>query len=320
MKTLFALGVLLSFGPHIRSEPTTTTNPPFVHPPGEYIAVDGAKLWVEAVGAGEPILLIAGGPGCSHGYLHPSFDALSATHRVIYFDAFGRGKSDRAKDPSAYTLDRDVSEIVGLIRELKLGPLVVLGHSYGTIVAQAVAVRHPEVVKKLVLISPLHSAEAFRVLNVRFFGLHAEHYPEEWARLLALRDRGLRWAEPECLAISDKLAVGLKSYFDASSAARSAPLFDYNNTVLYAMIGDTWEPDIIGTLAGFDFRPQLADLRMPMLVMAGRWADITMPSVTIPYREFAPQAQFVMLEHSGHQPFLEEPELALATLRAFVDR
>jgi amidase len=153
--------------------PSSSAN---VHPPGEFVIVDGARLWVEQVGTGEPVLLIAGGPGCSHGYLHPSFDALAATHRVIYFDAFGRGKSDRAQEPSAYTLDRDVSDVVGLIRELKHGPLVVLGHSYGTAVAQAVAIRHPEVVKKLVLVSPLHSAEAFRSLNVRFFGLHAEHY------------------------------------------------------------------------------------------------------------------------------------------------
>jgi proline iminopeptidase len=141
---------------------------------------------------------------------------------------------------------------------------------------------------------------------------------EEWAKLLALRDRGLPWTAPECLAISDKLEVGLKSYFDASCAAKAAPLLAYENAVLYAMIGDTWEPELTGSLAGFDFRPQLADLRMPVLVMAGRWDDATMPAVTIPYRQFAPQAQFVMLERSGHQPFLEEPELALATLRAFL--
>lgn len=320
MKTQFALGVLLSFGPLLGSAPTATTNPPFVHPPGEYIAVDGAKLWVEAVGAGEPILLIAGGPGCSHGYLHPSFDALSATHRVIYFDAFGRGKSDRAKDPSAYTLDRDVSEIVGLIRELKLGPLVVLGHSYGTIVAQAVAVRHPEVVKKLVLVAPFSSAEAWQQSNDYTNEQIRVSYPDEWGKLAALRKQGICSSAPEYRAIASKIPIWLQTaYFDASNDAKLDPLFELENTVYDALLGDDPEFAVGGSLAGFDFRSMLKSLPMPVLVIAGR-SDGANPQFAIPYREFAPQAQFVMLEHSGHQPFLEEPELALATLSAFVDR
>ena len=299
---------------------TTSPAPAFVHPPGEYITVDGTKLWVESVGAGEPILLIAGGPGCSHSYLHPSFDALAATHRVIFFDAFGRGKSDRAKEPSAYTLDRDVSDVAGLIRELKCGPLVVLGHSYGTVVAQAVAIRHPEVVKKLVLVAPYHNAEVWQrasdYVNER---LHLA-YPDEWNKLAALRQRGIRSGDPEYRAIYDKIPIWLQTgYFDASSDARIDPLFEFEASVYNAILGDDPEFAVGGSLAGFDFRPGLKTLKLPLLVIDGR-SDGPAPLSNLFFRELGPKEEYVLLERSGHQPFLEEPDKALATLRAFLAR
>jgi len=72
------------------------------HLPGAYVEVNGAKLWCESEGAGEPLLVIAGGPGLDHSSFHPYFSTLSDSFRVFYFDAFGTGKSDRAKSPTEY--------------------------------------------------------------------------------------------------------------------------------------------------------------------------------------------------------------------------
>src|SRR6516165_6653784 len=59
-----------------------------VHPQGAYVSVNGAKLWYESEGSGEPLILIAGGPGFSHSYFHPSFSELANSYRVIYLDSF----------------------------------------------------------------------------------------------------------------------------------------------------------------------------------------------------------------------------------------
>src|SRR5277367_5749817 len=80
---------------------------------GKYALVNGAKLWVVEVGKGDPLFIIPGGPGGSHiGYR--DFDAISSTNRIVYFDAFGRGKSDTAKDVKEYSLDRDIEDLEGL--------------------------------------------------------------------------------------------------------------------------------------------------------------------------------------------------------------
>src|SRR5687768_10101902 len=81
------------------------------HPRGDFVEVHGLRLWYESEGQGDPLLLIAGGPGFSHTYFHPFFSGLADSYRVIYFDAFGCGKSARAQSPSAYSMALDVETI-----------------------------------------------------------------------------------------------------------------------------------------------------------------------------------------------------------------
>jgi proline iminopeptidase len=71
----------------------------FTHPEGKYLIVNGARLWVETEGKGDPLFLIAGGPGDSHVYMH-SFDGLKDSFLLVFIDNFGRGKSDTASDIS----------------------------------------------------------------------------------------------------------------------------------------------------------------------------------------------------------------------------
>jgi len=189
------------------------------------------------------------------------------------------------------------------------------------VVAQALAIRHPDLVKKLVLVSPFHSAEMWKASNDRFYLQCQQMYPDEWARLMEMRARGLPYTAPECRAITDQMPIWLANdYFDGSNDARIAQLFEIEPTVFDTMTGNDWGSDLSGTLAGFDFRPELKNLKMPTLILAGRADGTALPCCTRQYRSFAPHAEFVMLEKSGHQPFLEEPTLALAALRAFLAR
>ena len=90
------------------------------HPAGDFVSVNGKKIWYESEGTGEPLLLITGGPGFSHAYFHPFFSALASSNRIIYFDAFGTGKSERAKTAKEYSLAQDVEDIESLREALKL--------------------------------------------------------------------------------------------------------------------------------------------------------------------------------------------------------
>ena len=77
---------------------------------GKFITVNGARLWVVVAGKGDPLVIIPGGPGNNH-FSYRTFDSLANNNMLIYFDAFGRGKSDTAKDVRQYSLDRDIADL-----------------------------------------------------------------------------------------------------------------------------------------------------------------------------------------------------------------
>lgn len=290
------------------------TSPPKL-PAGHYVTVSGTRLWYISEGKGDPIVIISGGPGAAH-YLYPYFSALADSHRVIYLDSFGSGNSHRAKSRTEYTFSRHVDEIEEVRRSLSLGQINVIGHSYGSLVAEAYALKYPVSVKRLVLASPIISGEALQGGSGYVMEAVRHHFPEIWTRLQALRARGLHETDKEMADVMQQIPEELLYYASVSNSGRLN--VNFNPELGFALGGN--DPDIVvaGELARLDFRPDLKRLTMPILVLAGRYDRVAPPIFSMQYKEFAPQAQFVMLEKSGHNLFLEENAKMLKALRAFL--
>jgi len=292
------------------------TAPPKL-PVGQTVTVSGAKLWYVSEGQGEPLVIISGGPGAAH-YLYPYFSALQATHRVIYLDSFGTGNSDRARSRAEYTLARHVDEIEGLRQALGLGPINLLGHSYGSIVVQAYAMKYPAALRRLVLAAPFISTEAWQGGSDFVNESIRHHFPEIWARITALRARGLKESDKELSDVMATVPEELMYYANVSNAGRLNA--DFNSEVAFGLGGDDADFKVTGDLATIDFRPKLKAIAAPLLVIAGRYDHVALPRFTLEYKIHAPQAEFVMLEKSGHNLFLEDNAAMLAALRAFLAR
>ncbi|MFA6242247.1 MAG: alpha/beta fold hydrolase, partial [Candidatus Hydrogenedentales bacterium] len=122
-----------------------------VNVPKERINVDDCELYCEREGTGVPIVLVNGGPGGTHHYFHPSFSRAAAFAQVIYYDQRGCGLSE-FKPGSGYTVDQATDDLENLRKALGLGKWVVVGHSYGGLLAQCYAMRYPDSLKGLVLV------------------------------------------------------------------------------------------------------------------------------------------------------------------------
>ena len=123
---------------------------------GKYYLVNNFKLWTVSFGKGDPLFIIPGGPGGSH-YGYRAFDSLSFTSKLVYYDGFGRGKSDTAKDVNEYSLYRDIEDLEGLRKAMGFSKINILGHSYGGLVAQGYAIKYPDNVSHLILANTFHS-------------------------------------------------------------------------------------------------------------------------------------------------------------------
>lgn len=293
---------------------------PKVHPPARKVAVGGSWLWVETEGEGEPVLLLAGGPASSHLIFHPWFSAFAAGggYQVIYVDYRGRGRSAPVADPAEVTFAGDVEDIAALIRALGLGPVNVYGFSYGGMVAQALALDHPELVKRLILANTLHSPEMWQKNHENINRELELQYPEVWERILALRAQGVRSTDPriqELYGVHSKLI----RFYNPDNAARLLSEPGQRNAALYPVfVGDDVEFFLGGEVARLpDFRPRLHELRMPVLILAGRYDRALYPKYQLDFRRFAPQAEFRWMERSGSFSHVEETEAVVEVVREF---
>lgn len=288
-----------------------------VEPQGKFVVVNGHRLWYRIAGQGTPLLLIPGGPGVSHSYFYPSMERLASSFQVIYFDAFGRGQSERAKDSSEYSLSHDIDDVEGLRKALGLGKIAVYGQSYGGLVAQGYALRYPQSLSKLILANTLHSAEMWQKSNDSCNNEIQNQYPEVWAELQQLRAKGGVSCEATYQKIQGRVPLSLLYFCDPSN---SSVTWDLNLEVYCQIAGPDADIVVGGDVSSVDFRAQLRGIAVPALVLAGRFDRVAIPRYSLQYRTLMPQAEFVMFEKSGHLPFVEEPELHDSIVRAFLNK
>jgi proline iminopeptidase len=289
---------------------------------GKYVTVNGAKLWVVTVGKGDPMILIAGGPGGAHPGLR-RFDSLANHYMLIYFDAFGRGKSDTAKDLKEYTLERDIDDIEGLRTALKLDKINVLGHSYGGLVAQGYAIKYGEHLKHLVLANTFHSYIMWQENDDNSNHEIRTNYPEVWDSLMRIRERGYVSSDQLHQDIYGKVPYGfLYAYNPENFRLRGSKPYPnpMNTRLYYQMVGKDGDFIVGNDIGNFDYRTQLKNLKMPVLIYGGRYDRVAVPWMMVKFKEYCPQARFVMFERSGHNPQVEQPQELFTLLNDFLSK
>lgn len=289
---------------------------------GKYYTVNGAKLWTVSFGKGDPLFLIAGGPGGSH-YGLRSFDSLSTSSTLVYYDGIGRGKSDLAKDVKEYSLERDVEDLEGLRKAMAYKQINILGHSYGGLVAQAYAIKYSDNVKNLILANTFHSYIMWQANDDNSNHEIKTNYPEVWDTLMIVREQGAISSDSIHQAIYGRVPYGfLYAYNPDKFRGGVKPDYPnlFNSELYYQMVGKDGDFIVGSDIGNFDFRKQLKNLKMPILIIGGRYDRVAVPSQMVKYKEYCPQAKFVMFERSGHNPQVEEPAKEFSIIRNFLSK
>lgn len=289
---------------------------------GKYVTVNGARLWVVTVGKGHPIFIIPGGPGGSH-FAYRRFDSLAKNHLIVYFDGFGRGKSDTAKNVQEYTLERDIEDLEGLRKALGFYKIDVLGHSYGGLVAQGYALKYPSTTSHLILANSFHSYLMWQENDDNTNREFKTNYPEAWDSLVLIRSQGYVSSDAIHQRIYSKLPYAFMYAYNPEnfvSRGKNSYPNPMNTKLYYQMVGKDGDFIVGNDIGNFDFRTRLKDLRMPVLIYGGRYDRVAVPAMMIQFKEYCPQAQFVMFEKSGHNPQVEQPAELFKLLEEFLGK
>jgi pimeloyl-ACP methyl ester carboxylesterase len=122
-------------------------------PRGAFIDVDGVRLHYIEKGTGSPVVLLHGNQAMADDFeISGVFDRIAEKHRVIAFDRPGFGYSERPRE-TVWTPSAQGSLIRKALVKLGVEKPVLVGHSWGTLVALAYAVEHPADTGALLLLS-----------------------------------------------------------------------------------------------------------------------------------------------------------------------
>jgi proline iminopeptidase len=138
---------------------------------------------------------------------------------------------------------------------------------------------------------------------------------------MAAREKGVISRDPLHREIYSNVPYGFLYAYNPQnfvSGKKSTYPNRFNPKLYYQMVGKDGDFIVGNDIGNFDFRKDLINLKMPILISAGRYDRVAVPREMVKYKEYCPQAQYEMFEKSGHNPQVEEPELYFEILRAFL--
>jgi proline iminopeptidase len=279
---------------------------------------DGAALFYRMVGTGPDVLvMIHGGPGMDMGYMVSDFGPLAERHRLVFYDQRGGGRSELLRDdPTLYTMARHVADLEALRRHLGVPRMTLVAHSFGPAIAASYAMAHPERVARMVFLGPVPPRAGD--LWARYAtAIDSRLTPDERAELAKLEAAMVRGPDP-VQACRAYWAIAVKPRV-ARPELVSRVTGDFCSAGAAAIRSGMGiaGPHTQESLGAWDFRPGLARVTAPTLILHGETDAIPMDLVE-EWTAAMPDARLVKVPGASHFPYVERPDLVWPAIESFL--
>jgi len=244
---------------------------------GAFAEVNGLKMYYEIHGSGQPLVLLHGAFGFVEGWA-TVLPALTKTHQVIAIELQGHGHTNDLDRPLTY--EQMAEDTAALLNQLKIKNADFFGYSMGGTVALAVAIRHPELVRKLMI----YGSCAGRMKDT--------YDPETYKQFLSL---STDFAPPVLKEPYDRMAPDPKKW-----------------PVLVTKIKGL-ERNFNGFSAA-----ELKAIKAQTLIMMGD-RDAVRPEHAVEMYRLIPNAQLAIFPGADHFLLFSAPEKLLSTLLPFLN-
>lgn len=278
-----------------------------------FFDVEGAKLVPDGPVMREKrtLILLHGGPGFDHTSYRPAYSELADVAQLIYLDHRGNGRSD-AGPKDSWTLAQWGDDVRAFCDALGIEKPIVLGVSFGGMVAMAYATRHPDHPVKMVLITTEAKGDSYLEKRVELFE---------------------KFGGPEVGALARRRFLEVKGQMDEAAVAkwRTLAMPHYTRRSRAETMGRAIvRQDVLhwftrprdGEGHWFNFLPELARIQCPTLVMGGEDDPMTPIDSQADIAAALPRhlVRFERFSDCGHGVIADQPERGLALIREFITR
>lgn len=280
----------------------------------KFIQAPGATLFSEIIGSGSPVIVIHGGAGyLTHDHLLPHMEPLAKHNQVIFYDQRGLGRSTGEINPENINLNTYLEDIETIRLSLGAKKVSLLGHSWGSFLAVRYAIRYPESVDKLILVSSMPASSNdlglfFTELQKRLAPYHEKIEKIESSELYLSGD-------PETVANDQKLVFQTYMFCPENITKlnlRNSQKANQNGFKVW----EIFKEQIFRK--PYDITSQLSSIQRPTLILHGDADPI--PFVIAEHLNRAiPNSKLIKIEQSGHFPFVEQPECFFKAIEDFLN-
>ncbi|KAL7553810.1 hypothetical protein ACHAWF_017146 [Thalassiosira exigua] len=276
-----------------------------------------------------PIVVLHGGPSWPHSYLLPLRQLACRGAEVIFYDQAGCGKSTLERgapvppadhphllDPSYYSEE----ELPALLEHWGLDRYHVLGHSWGTILAQnfALDAKNTSGLQSLILSGPLSDSRSYIAAQWDPRGGNLASLPPfVQGRIKSLEERGA-YDDPEYEALDEVLGT-----FFTLRTAPAPDCFTHSaeglNKEVYVGMQGASEFTMSGVLGDWNVTGRLHEIDVPVLLTHGAF-DTMRPSIVKTMEEQLRLSERVMLPHSGHVSMIDDAGMMNDAVADFLRR
>jgi proline iminopeptidase len=265
-------------------------------------------IHAESYGEGNPILVINGGPGLNSQGFRDLAKILGKSNKAIIYDQRGTGQSKFFPiDSTTITIDAMVEDIELIRKHLNINEWVVLGHSFGGMLASYYATKYPEYIKGLILSSSGGiNLDLFSNLDIN-------------SRLSKMELDSLNYW-------NNQISDGDTSYYARLQRGKylaPAYLFDKSNIDIVIQRISQGNIEIARLVfqnmqsINFDCEVQLKKFTKPVQIIHGDH-DVINSSLAIYAQKVFPNAKLKILKNCGHFGWLDQPDEYFKTIEEYL--
>ncbi|MGZ4809868.1 MAG: alpha/beta fold hydrolase [Thermoanaerobaculia bacterium] len=279
-------------------------------------STDHVNLYYTEVGKGSPVIVIHGGPGMDSASLAADLEPLTRTHRLIYYDQRGGGRSTLPADPALLTIDHHVQDLEALRRHLGIEKMMILAHSFGTAIAAQYAIKYPEHVDRMIFLGPIPPRkgkffeEFGATMGQRLTPAQQKRGEELQKSLETAKDIVAVCREYWAIMTPPRLAKGLPASVVKSDLCSASP-----EAIRYGMTKTN--PKTFASLGDWDWTKDFAGLKAPVLIIHGEEDAIPMAMVAEWTKTF-PNSRLMRVPHAAHFPHAEQPDVVFPAIEKFL--